>query len=101
VSTDKTYGYAQDNPIRLGGGAFGGSARLAGYLEALRSPQGQAITYERLGSTPHGEAILDTVIVSYAGLAVPITLYFDVYSYSHLEAPLGFTCGGPFILPEP
>lgn len=99
VSTDPTYGTSKDNPIKVGGDAFGGPARERTYLEHLRGPNGELLTYERLGSESHGDTILDAYRIT--GLARAVTLYLDEYSFSELFAPVGFSCLGPFPLSAP
>jgi hypothetical protein len=95
VSTDATYGYTEANPIRVGGDFLDGPARERAYLDNLRGPNGETITYERLGSFPSGDTILDEYRVTGGGLDV--TLYLDEYLYEPLQAPQGFTCAGEFI----
>jgi len=96
TSTDKTYGYTQENAIRVGDGGsfFGGPALEREYLDNLRGPNGERLTYERTGSLPFENTILDAYVVS--GLANPVTLYLDIYSFEELSAPVGFACIGPF-----
>ena len=90
VSTDATYGYSKDNPIKVGGDAFGGPSRERAYLDSLSGPNGEAVSYERTGSLGYGDTILDIYQITYAGTTK--TLYIDEYSYETLMAPLGFTC---------
>lgn len=80
----------------MGGDIWDGPARERAYLDNLRGPEGQTITYERLGSTSTTDVILDIYEVSYAGLE-PIHLYIDMYNYEAPQAPVGFTCAGPFL----
>jgi hypothetical protein len=40
------------------------------------------------------DVILDAYVIS--GLDQPVTLYIDIYSFEELQAPVGFTCLGPF-----
>jgi hypothetical protein len=101
VSTDAAYGYTKDNPVKVGGDVFGGPARERAYLDHLRGPDGQAVTYERLGSMGHGDTILDIYEIRYDGLADPIELYIDMYTFEEPLAPVGFTCAGPFPLQAP
>jgi hypothetical protein len=98
ITTDDTYGYNKENAIRVGEGGefFGGPAREKAYLDNLRGPNGEPITYERLGSLTFEDTILDEYIIT--GLASPITLYIDIYSFDEPMAPAGFTCAGPFNL---
>lgn len=101
VSTDPTYGYQKDNPIRVGGGSFGGPSRERAYLDVLVGPDGQTINYTRTGSLEYGNTILDEYVLTYDGLSTPITIYIDEYSFSTLMAPVGLACSGPFpVMPE-
>lgn len=96
VSEDSTYGYDPLNPIRLGGGSYGGPAREKAYLDTLQGPEGETITYEQIGTVDGESTILDQYQVSYPGSSESIVLYIDVYSYENFDAPLGLSCGGPF-----
>jgi hypothetical protein len=96
VSTDKTYGYIETNPIKVGGDFLEGPAREEAYLDNLLGPNGESLSYEREGSIQSGEAILDIYRVKGGGLDV--ALYLDEYTYLPLQAPVGFTCAGEFIL---
>ena len=96
VSSDKTYGYTQKNPVKTGGGPAGERK----YLNALMGPNGEAISYTRQGSccpfkTPNGlldnTGMLDIYEVTYAGLDKPIILYLDMYDYEELQAPVNFS----------
>lgn len=104
IADDPTYGFTPENPVEIGGGALYVKAREQRYLDALRGPDGQRLTYKRLGSrpqspeSPENSPILDIYEVTYDGLAKPITLYLDVYHYWNQRAPKGLTCGQPFNL---
>jgi hypothetical protein len=100
VSTDNTYGYSPDNPVRVGGDAFGGPSRERAYLDSLCGPQGETITYYREGSVYYVDTILDIYHVSYDGSS-SVVLYLDEYSYQELVAPVGFTCWTPIPLSAP
>lgn len=99
VSTDQTYGYSMENPIKVGGEAFGGPARERLYLDNLRGPNGEGLSYEREGSLPFGETVLDGYKIT--GPGIEATLYLDEYSFTPPQAPVGFTCAGAFLLSEP
>jgi hypothetical protein len=101
VSTDGTYGYSMDNPVQVGGGAFGGPLRERLYFDTLRGPSGQILSYTRQGSQAYGEVILDIFQVSYAGLEEPVLIYVDEDAFSDLFAPVGFTCSGNFPMSAP
>lgn len=98
VSTDDTYGHTQENAIRVGDGGelFGGPARERAYLDNLRGPNGEPISYERTGSLNFEDTILDEYVIT--GLARTVTLYIDVYKFEELKAPVGFSCAGAFEL---
>ena len=98
IATDTTYGYTKENAIRVGDGGelFGGPARERAYLDHLRGPNGEPISYERTGSLNFEDTILDEYVIT--GLASPVTLYIDIYKLEELRAPLGFTCVGSFDL---
>lgn len=100
VSTDSTYGYSPDNPIRVGGDAFGGPPRERAYLDSLSGPNGEAISYYREGSIYYVDTILDIYHVSYDG-SNSVVLYIDEYSYQELMAPVGFVCWTPIPLSAP
>ncbi len=95
VSTDKTYGYTQENPIKVGGDFLDGPVRERAYLDNLAGPNGETITYARIGSIIFGETILDAFVIT--GLGAEVTLYIDEYVYAELQAPVGFTCLGAFL----
>jgi len=99
VSTDSTYGYTQENPIRTGGDWMDGPARERMYLDNLLGPNGESITYERLQSLESGDTILDLYEVKTGGNTY--LLYLDEYSFSEPLAPVGLTCAGDFGLAAP
>lgn len=99
VSTDQTYGYTESNPIQIGGDFFAGPSRERAYLDHLRGPNGETLSYERTGSIPTDSTILDGYKITGPGISV--TLYLDVYNYALLQAPIGFTCDGDFPLSAP
>jgi hypothetical protein len=99
ISTDETYGYSEANPIKVGGDFISGVSRERAYLDHLRGPNGETLSYERQGSTMSGDVILD--IYHITGSGVDETLYVDLYNFSELSAPVGFTCNGPFPLSAP
>lgn len=94
ITTDDTYGYTPENPIRVGGGSFIGPLNETAYLDTLLGPNGEAITYDRAGSIPSAteESILDIYQVTINGQSKPVGLYIDEYSLEPLFIPVGFTC---------
>lgn len=100
LSGDPSYGYTRDNPVRTGSTSFfDGPGRAQAYLNTLLGPNGESLTYVRLGSESYGETILDLYQIDGAG--EPKFIYVDQYSFNTLFAPVGFTCSGPFPLAAP
>jgi hypothetical protein len=94
IATDESYGYTEENPIQVGGGALGGPSRGRVYLDNLLGPNGEDLSYRRIGSLPFEDTILDIYEIS--GLSQPVQLYLDSYTSSPLQAPVGFTCASFF-----
>lgn len=100
ISTDKTYGYTQNNPICVGNqDKMGGPQDERSYLNSIKGPYGEDISYVREGSCCAfksknglmGTGLLDIYTINYDGLDEPITLYINMYDSDELEAPVGFT----------
>ena len=98
VSTDETYGYTPQNPIKVGGVA---PSRERNFLDLLRGPAGEAIRYSRDGSccgfeTPNGlmgGGLLDIYSVWVGDKKEPVKLYINMYDFEQPKAPKGFTIG--------
>jgi hypothetical protein len=101
VSLDETYGTSVSNPIRIGGGEFGGPLRTSAYLQTLRGPNDEIVSYRLEGYVPISGATLNAFTVTYPGLAEAKTLYFDHQTYVELKAPVGFRCATSFPIAEP
>lgn len=103
VSTDATYGYTRENPIKVGGTPLYGPARQRRVLQALAGPAGQAIAFRRRGSLAPdaGGIILDLYEITYPGLEKPIELYLDLYRWDPPKAPQGFVCTNAIGLAPP
>lgn len=102
ISQEESYGYAPGNAIQVGGSPLYGASRQRRYLDALRGPEGQAVTYKRTGQfRAPDQTILDGYVLTYEGLEKPITLFLDWYHYNPAKAPRGFTCAQPFNLGPP
>ncbi|MCA9935453.1 MAG: hypothetical protein H6662_11810 [Ardenticatenaceae bacterium] len=99
ISTDATYGYTEANAIQVGGGAFEGPSRERAYLDNLLGSNGESILYERAGSLPYNDIILDIYVLTVGDTTV--TLYVDEYNWSEPQAPVGFTCVAAFPLSSP
>ncbi|MHB1278489.1 MAG: 2-dehydro-3-deoxyphosphooctonate aldolase [Bacteroidia bacterium] len=99
ISTDKSYGYTEENPIRVGGALDNGPLNERRFLNALAGPDGQDITYTRTGSccpfkSPNGirgTGLLDRYEISIKGMSKKRILYINMYDRAVLKAPVGFT----------
>jgi hypothetical protein len=100
VSNDDSYGYTEKDPINVGGAKKSeGPANERRFLNALLGPEGQSVTYYRIGSccvfkTPNGlmgSGLLDKYEVKYKGIEKPVVLYLNMYDTGELKAPKGFT----------
>lgn len=100
VSTDDSYGYTPENPIKVGGDFFGGASREQAYLDHLLDANGEKVTYERSGSNDFGDVVLDIYVVTMPA-GNEVSLYVDMYNYTPPHAPVGFTCHGAFPLSAP
>ncbi len=101
ISTDPTYGYTIENPVKLGGGSiingipvngYDGVSREDYYLMLLSGSNGESINVTRTGSQNLGDTILDEYVIAIAGEDEPRTIYVDIYHYSPPFAPVGFSC---------
>jgi hypothetical protein len=103
VATDPEYGRTPAKAVEVGGSPLFGGARQKRYLDSLRGPAGQPVTYTRLPAVdaPDGETLIDRYEVTYPGSASPEILHLDWYRYTELRAPAGFVCGQPFELGLP
>ncbi len=102
VADDDQYAYSSEQPVQVGGSPMFGAARQRRYLDTLRGLEGQPVQYKRVGQSraPDG-TILDSYVVTHAGLDKPVTLHLDWYHFNTPKAPRGFTCAGPFGLTTP
>ena len=104
ISTDAEFGRLLAKPIRVGGGAAYAGARERRYLDGLRGPAGEVLTYTRTGSTMPGVnqgRPVDVYTVTYAGLDKPFTLYLDAYHFEEATAPAGLVCAQNQLGPPP
>ncbi len=99
VTSDSTYGYTEENPIKVGGmNEKRGPDNERAFLNALLGPDGQELLYKREGSccpfeTPNGFAghgLLDMYEIKYEGLEESIILYLNMYDSEELFIPVGF-----------
>ena len=97
-SKDKTYGYSESNPICVGGVSLGPINEFR-FLNALAGPEGEVLTFERLGSccpfqtanSPLGMGLLDKYKITYEGAEKEVFLYLNMYDEGPLEVPVGFS----------
>lgn len=104
VATDKTYGYSQHNPIKVGGFAEGrGADHRDHFLRLLRGPDGQSVSYIsngfccafRTDNSAEPLGYLEVVLVTYKGIGNPAILYLDNVNFEAPKAPVGFTVAPP------
>jgi hypothetical protein len=103
LAAAKALGYSPESPVKTGGGAEHGAEQQHAWLDGLRGPHGERVTWFRLGSccdfeTPNappdmqGHGRLDAYEVTYPGLPSPVLLYLDLYDGGDMLAtPAGFT----------
>lgn len=103
IATDPEYAFSPDNPIRVGTvNLYDGISRMEAYLNTLRGPNMEEISYIRLSPQFNAQdEVVDAYQITYSGLDSPVILYFSIYSYSTPMAPLGFTCEAAFPLQQP
>lgn len=98
VSSDSTYGYTMENPIKVAHSGDNGSGQESKYMNALLGPNGENIYFERLGSCCHfedktlslGGGLLDKFYLKIAN-GTEVVLYLDMYRTGILLAPKGLT----------
>lgn len=100
ISTDKTYGYSEKNPVQVGGNdKREGPVNERRFLNALAGPNGEDVSYFRRGSCCPveskngfmGMAMLDNYRVTWEGSKDTVSIYINMYDYGELKAPVGFT----------
>lgn len=96
TSEDDSYGLIPEKPINVGVGA----AEQHKYMNSLAGPNGEPISYTRLGACcafadnnlPSGVGFLDIYQVTYEGASEPVNLYLNLYHQDEkLYLPVGFT----------
>ena len=103
VASDPEYGFSPEKPIRVGNvNLYDGISRMEAYLNTLRGPNMEEISYIRLSPSYNAaEEIVDAYQITYAGLSAPLTLYFSIYAFETPMAPHGFSCEAAFPLSQP
>ena len=93
ISSDPTFGFTQENPIRVGqGDPLTGPSMQRDYLNLLRGPNGESVTYVRSGSLSTDDSIVDAYEITYGEPPVTAILYVDQYHDGQFRLPEGFTC---------
>lgn len=101
TTTDKSYGYDESNPIKVGGvKESSGPRNERRFLNALLGPNGEEIKYFRAGSccafkTPNGMienmGMLDIYRVTWTGASDTLSIYMNMYDKGDLKVPVGLT----------
>lgn len=84
VSTDSTYGYTEENPVKVGG-SVGGEKIYLSYLHCQNSVEKDIY---RIGSTGGGVNILDAYSIK-CGEKESV-IYIDMYDFENPYIPMGF-----------
>lgn len=106
ISTDREYGVTQKKPVCVAGISQDVSDRVLNeqrYLNALRGPKGEQISYRRRGhccdfKSPNGLmgwGVLDVYEVTWKGSPKPLLIYINMYDAGPLLAPKGLTLTTP------
>lgn len=97
ASIDPSYAFSEHAPVLIGGGFDSGSDRTYKYLNALRSPNGEPIKYDRVGTccpfksanSPFGdEALLEVYQLTIPGIGKK-RIYFNWYENGDPLIPIG------------
>ena len=100
ISDDKTYGYKESNPIKVGGSNESkGPLNERRFLNALTGPNGEAIEYVRVGSccpfnTKNGfmgQGMLDKYKITWSGQTEGVFIYINMYDKDKLKIPVGLS----------
>ena len=101
ISTDKTYGLSEKNPVQVGGvDTKEGPVNERRFLNALAGPNGEKVSYYRAGSccpiksdkAMFGDKVmLDNYRVTWEGSTDTVSIYINMYDSGQLKAPVGFT----------
>jgi len=107
TSDDNTYGFSQDNPIKVGKDEDGGPGNSYKYLQLLRDQKGKPVSYRRTGSCcmydsengMNGKALLDHYLISFfdeSGKKKETSVFMTFYDFEEPKILKGFkTIGQP------
>jgi hypothetical protein len=98
TAQDAAYGFAEQSPVKVGGGYGDGLKNTYGFLNALRGPGGEVVHYSRVGTccnfktknSPFGEESLEVYEISYEGGPTK-RLYFNWFDKGDLLVPVGLS----------
>ena len=100
TATDPQYGYTAIKPVYVGGyDEPDASVNVFRYLNALRGPNGEAVTWAFEGTCceyestrdEFGVAAMQVYSLYYAGQELsPLVIHIDTYHFDGLYAPMGF-----------
>ncbi|BDS05747.1 hypothetical protein NT6N_07870 [Oceaniferula spumae] len=96
MSTDKTYGYSDQNAIKVGSKEeFGGPGAEREYLSSLLDSKGKPITFKRLasgGNSPDGKPldIYEVTLSDGSKVILWLNMYYPKNKPAKQPAPVGF-----------
>lgn len=98
VSTNTTYGYSPENPVKVGGGKSTGAQNEVSYLSALFDKNGKPVKFRQIDNccpeyvdSANLNKMLHRFLIKYRGSREADTLYLDIYEHEQPYAPMGFT----------
>lgn len=108
-STDESYGYTEENPIKVGGVIEAGPLNERSFLNSLTGPNGEKLSFYRSGSccffetenSIGGGGLLDIYIVTWKGAKEPVKIYINMYDFEEPKVPVGFKAKYPTSLLSP
>jgi tetratricopeptide (TPR) repeat protein len=101
ISSDKTYGFSNKNPVKVGAGSNGGLENEQTYLDLLRDETGQPISYVFKGKccdyfskkAQGGRGFLSQYEINYKlknGSAKSVTVFLNQFEFEQPKVLLGF-----------
>ncbi len=98
IASDPLYGLSPEKPVEVGGEESGPKNEIR-FLNALSGPNGEAVSYYRVGSccpiksekAVYGDKVLlDNYSVTWEGAKDTVSVYINMYDSGKLMAPEGF-----------
>ncbi len=101
-SDNRRYGFAPENPVKVGTGPDGGTTNERAYLQLLRDPKGKPVKFEKISSccgyasknAPKGLAMVDKYEMTFTdetGNLKTVFIYLSFYDYDEPQVPYGFS----------